>query len=129
MQYRHAQGLPASVLDVGAVSDIGFVARRPDLIGYFKNLAQHFLTEQEVLDAFELAVRKGLPKPKPSQSGAAAAAAAAAATVEPTTLRRDGDRDLDDAFISGAQLTLAMRSNLPLSAPDNRTVWKRDPLS
>lgn len=107
MQYRLARGLPASVLDVGAVSDIGFVARRPDLIGYFENLAQHFLTEQDVLDTFELAVRNGLPKPKPS--------------------RPDAARDLDDAFISEAQLTLAMRSVLPLSAPNNHTVWKRDP--
>lgn len=123
VQYRHAQGLSASVLDVGAVSDIGFVARRSDLIGYFENLAQHFLTEQEVLDAFELAVRKGVPKPKPSLPRAAAAPT----TVEPTMLRRDGDRDLDDAFVSEAQLTLAMRSILPLSAPNNRTVWKRDP--
>lgn len=116
VQYRHARGLPASVLDVGAVSDIGFVARRPDLIGYFENLAQHFLTEQDVLDAFELAVRKGIPTPKPKPKPKPSPPVPGAAA-----------RDLDDAFVSEAQLTLAMRSTLPLSAPDNHTVWKRDP--
>ncbi|KAI0426766.1 acyl transferase domain-containing protein [Xylaria sp. FL1042] len=98
VQFRHGLGLPASVLDVGAVGDVGFVAERPDLIRFFQTTSHHFLREQDVLDAFELAIHKSPPSP----------------------------RGQHHEFISDAQIALAMRSTTPLSSPQNRNVWKRD---
>ncbi|KAJ2980610.1 hypothetical protein NUW58_g6899 [Xylaria curta] len=61
VQFRHGLGLPASVLDVGAVADVGFVAERPDLIQFFKTTSHYFLSEQDVLDSVQLAIMKSTP--------------------------------------------------------------------
>ncbi|KAI1211603.1 uncharacterized protein F4807DRAFT_473071 [Annulohypoxylon truncatum] len=98
VQFRHGLGLPASVLDVGAVADVGFVAERPDLIQFFTTTSHHFLREQDVLDSLELAIHKSAPKP----------------------------HKLDKSFVSDSQITLAIRTTIPLSSPHNRNVWKRD---
>jgi len=98
VQFRHRLGLPASVLDVGAVGDVGFVAERPDLINFFKTTSHYFLREQDVLDSFELAIRKSTPQSRGSQ----------------------------ESFVSDSQIALAMRSTIPLSSPQNRNVWRRD---
>ncbi|KAJ8123759.1 hypothetical protein ONZ43_g364 [Nemania bipapillata] len=98
VQFRHGLGLPASVLDVGAVADVGFVAERPDLIQFFKTTSHYFLREQDVLDSFELAIRKSSPS-----------------LQEP-----------NGSFVSDSQIALAMRSTIPLSSPQNRNVWRRD---
>lgn len=98
VQYRHGLGLPASVLDVGAVADVGFVAERPDLIQFFKTTSHYFLREQDVLDSFELAIRKSSPSLQ----------------------------SLHGSFVSDSQIALAMRSTIPLSSPQNRNVWRRD---
>ncbi|KAI1416673.1 hypothetical protein F5Y13DRAFT_205511 [Hypoxylon sp. FL1857] len=98
VQFRHGLGLPASVLDVGAVADVGFVAERPDLVQFFKTTSHHLLREQDVLDSFELAIRNSGP-----------------------SLRKP-----DGFFMSESQTTLAMRSTIPLSSPNNRNVWRRD---
>ncbi|KAI1814008.1 hypothetical protein GGS20DRAFT_550526 [Poronia punctata] len=98
VQFRHRLGLAASVLDIGAVGDVGFVAERPDLINFFKTTSHYFLREQDVLDAFELAVRKSTPQ----------------------------HEDRQESFVSDGQIALAMRSTTPLSSPQNRNVWKRD---
>ncbi|KAI0474815.1 KR domain-containing protein [Xylaria cf. heliscus] len=98
VQFRHKSGLPASVLDVGAVADVGFVAERPELIQFFKTTSHYFLQEQDVLDSFELAIRKSTPSLREPQ----------------------------DTFVSDSQVALAMRSTILLSSPRNRNVWRRD---
>ncbi|KAI1074258.1 hypothetical protein F5B20DRAFT_596550 [Whalleya microplaca] len=101
VQFRHGLGLPASVLDLGAVADVGFVSERPDLINFFKTTSHHILREQDVLDSLELAIRKSAPIPRePNESF--------------------------ESFVSDNQIALAMRSTIPLSSPHNRNVWKRD---
>ncbi|KAI2635455.1 acyl transferase domain-containing protein [Xylaria nigripes] len=98
VQFRHRLGLPASVLDVGAISDVGYVAERPDLIQFFKTTSIYSLREQYLLDTLELAIRNSAPS----------------------------IREPQDIFVSNSQLGLAMRSTLPLSSPQNRLVWRRD---
>lgn len=109
VQFRHGLGLPASVLDLGAVADVGYVAERPDLVSFFKTTSHHMLREQDVLDALELAIRKSGP------------AAARTSSATPAS------SDQVDSFVSESQVTLAMRSTIPLASPQNRNVWKRDP--
>lgn len=108
-QYGRSQGLPVAVLDVGSVADVGFVAEQPDLLEFFKTTSHHILREQHVLDALELAVRQQQGFRKPLANGVAAHA------IE------------DESFVSDAQLVLALRSTIPLSMPNNRNVWTRDP--
>ncbi|KAM7215616.1 hypothetical protein V8F06_009003 [Rhypophila decipiens] len=101
IQYRHSLGLTGSVLDVGAVGDVGFVAERSDLVNFFKSTSNYLLHEQDVLDAFELAIRKSAASPD--------------------------QQTIYDSFVSESQVTLGVRSTMPLASPQNRLVWKRDP--
>ncbi|VUC20324.1 unnamed protein product [Clonostachys rosea] len=108
-QYGRSQGLPVAVLDVGSVADVGFVAEQPDLLEFFKTTSHHVLREQHVLDALELAVRQQQSFEKPLANG-----------VAPHPIE-------DERFESHAQLVMALRSTMPLSMPNNRNVWIRDP--
>ncbi|RYO89871.1 hypothetical protein DL766_010402 [Monosporascus sp. MC13-8B] len=114
-QFRQGLGLPAAVLDVGAVADVGFVAEQPDLVNFFRTSSHHILREQDVLDAVELAVRKSVTHQQElEKKGPRHLNGTAVAKVE------------DQVFVSETQLVMAMRSSIPLSSPRNRNVWKRD---
>lgn len=58
-QYRLQLGLPASVVNLGAVGDVGYIATQdPKLRERMSSGSVRLLQEQEVLDAFELAILK-----------------------------------------------------------------------
>ncbi|GLA83996.1 putative PKS/NRPS-like protein biosynthetic cluster [Aspergillus tubingensis] len=58
-QYRLQLGLPASVVNLGAVGDAGYIATQdPKLRERMSSGSVRLLQEQEVLDAFELAILK-----------------------------------------------------------------------
>ncbi len=61
-QYRNSLGLAASVVDIGAVEDVGVLARSPGLLARMKADGLHALSEQELLDALVYAMFR----PKPS---------------------------------------------------------------
>ncbi|KAJ0151029.1 Lovastatin diketide synthase LovF, partial [Colletotrichum tanaceti] len=56
VEYRHHLGLPASIIDLGVVGDVGYLLERDDLYDSFKNGGFFFLGEQDVLDAAAVAV-------------------------------------------------------------------------
>ncbi|KAJ9482561.1 hypothetical protein VN97_g10867 [Penicillium thymicola] len=59
-QYRLQMGLPASVVNLGGVDDVGFLAAQdPTLRERMRSASVRLLSEQEVLDAFELAIFSG----------------------------------------------------------------------
>ncbi|KAL2843596.1 acyl transferase domain-containing protein [Aspergillus pseudodeflectus] len=65
-RYRRSLGLPASLLDLGPVSDIGFVARNPELMKMFAGkLEWRFIQEQELLDSIEVLIGRSLSPCKP----------------------------------------------------------------
>ncbi|KAB8229925.1 type I polyketide synthase [Aspergillus alliaceus] len=69
-QYRLDKGLPASVVNLGAVDDIGFLATKDRrLRDRMRSAAVRLLREQEVLDAFEIAMSQCRSK-KAALSGA-----------------------------------------------------------
>ncbi|KAI2926550.1 hypothetical protein CBS147321_7160 [Aspergillus niger] len=58
-QYRLQLGLPASVVNLGAVGDVGYIAtQNPKLRERMSSGSVRLLQEQEVLEAFELAIFK-----------------------------------------------------------------------
>ncbi|KAL4887827.1 polyketide synthase dehydratase-domain-containing protein [Aspergillus ambiguus] len=69
-QYRHKQGLPASVLGICPIDDIGFVAEIPALRKKLKAQGLFFLPERELLDYMHLAILNSHP-PAASQETAA----------------------------------------------------------
>lgn len=55
MQYRHGQGLPCSVIDIGSVLGFG-VFGKSNLEKQFRQLGFKMVSEQDVLNAIELSV-------------------------------------------------------------------------
>ncbi|KAI0856935.1 acyl transferase domain-containing protein [Xylaria cubensis] len=60
-QYRNNLGLAASVIDIGAVEDVGVLARNTGLLARMKADGLHALSEQELLDAFVYAMFRPNP--------------------------------------------------------------------
>ncbi|KAF3805984.1 Highly reducing polyketide synthase FUM1 [Colletotrichum gloeosporioides] len=98
-RYRRNLGLAASVLNVGFISDVGYVADRPEAAGLAKATGQWFNTEVELLDCIE----QMLMEPTTGSS-----ASAASCQVPPSLL------------------AMGMRSTMPLTSKSCRVPWKRD---
>ncbi|KAK1985726.1 hypothetical protein LZ30DRAFT_767884 [Colletotrichum cereale] len=58
VSYRKGLGLPASILDIGVVGDVGYLVKKEKLYAAFRNGGYLFITEQEVLDATAVAVAR-----------------------------------------------------------------------
>lgn len=111
VQYRHAHGLEASVLDLGPIDDVGYVAELP---------TQHRVTshaelvrEEDFLRVLHLATVKKQPRPQQQQ--------------QQSSLRR-ADHVSDIGSYQGLnQFGMMAPSTLPIADPDNNVIWKRDP--
>ncbi|RDA95780.1 hypothetical protein CP533_5176 [Ophiocordyceps camponoti-saundersi (nom. inval.)] len=103
VQYRHSLGLPCSVIDLGATDEVGFLSlsENAKIRTRLKEIGQHFLQEQDMLDAVDISInRSHSPKPPPS--------------------------DLSHGFTSMGQLVTGLKSPKLMSDPMNMLQWKRD---
>ncbi|KAH1629843.1 hypothetical protein KXX39_003331 [Aspergillus fumigatus] len=102
-QYRLRAGLPASVVNLGAVNDIGHLAVQDQKLRD-RMFAGHvrLLSEQEVLDAFEIAMLECQPSSKPANES----------SDEILRVRND--------------VIMGMRSTKSLADPSVRPLWGRD---
>lgn len=102
-QYRLRAGLPASVVNLGAVNDIGHLAVQDQKLRD-RMFAGHvrLLSEQEVLDAFEIAMLECQPSSKPAKES----------SDEILRVRND--------------VIMGMRSTKSLADPSVRPLWGRD---
>jgi aryl carrier-like protein len=103
VQYRHSLGLHASVLDIGVVEDIGYVSENQHILESLRAAAFHLLSERDLLESLQLMMNRG----EDINTG-----------TPPTRTA---------PFCNKAQITLGMRTELPLADPGNRCSWKRDP--
>ena len=99
-QYRHSLGLAASVIDLGVMEDVGFVADNTSLIDYFKFLSANLLSEEDMVEVVRLAIARSCP---------------AAGGEKPT-----------HRYSNPSQIAVGVLSYLPLADPNNRIIWKRD---
>jgi hypothetical protein len=97
VNYRHGLGLPASVIDVGVMEDVGYVSQNSAVLDMFRAYSMHGLKETDLLRSIEIAIRKSMPvtstKGKSCNAG---------------------------------QLTIGLASTKSIMDPSNRAVWKRD---
>ena len=98
-QYRHGLGLPASVLDIGAVVDVGYVSENQVVLENFLASHVHGLRETDLLDSLHLMINRSVVPPSPAPN----------------------------SFTNPGQVGIGLRSTLPIAAPQNRNIWKRDP--
>ncbi|KAL4998919.1 hypothetical protein BDV10DRAFT_200929 [Aspergillus recurvatus] len=104
VQYRHALGQSASVIDIGAMGEVGFVSQNADIMTKFHKTGMRLLTENNLLDAMTLAIlrsRPGLSTPS-----------------TPSTSK--------GAYIQRSQILTGFETVVPISSPTNRVAWKRD---
>ncbi|RAH64406.1 type I polyketide synthase [Aspergillus aculeatinus CBS 121060] len=99
VQYRHHQGLPASVIDLGVMGDVGFVARNQNVLRQFQNTGAFVLNEDMFMQAMALAVQRSHP----------------VATKLPTR-----------TYSNPSQIVLGLNTAVPASSPANRVAWKND---
>jgi aryl carrier-like protein len=105
VQYRHSLGLPASVLDIGAMEDIGYLSQNNRLLDSIKATSLYTLNERDLVNSLQMMINRSNPADELSKI-----------TSSPLTR----------ASVNPSQVGLGLRSTLPLSAPNNRILWKRD---
>ena len=101
VQFRTNLGLPASVIDIGAVADVGYISKNWELKQKMAATGFTTLKEQELLDALTLAM---------------------------SCKRRENSKDmgLRPRFVDTDSFVLGLGSTMPLSSLSNRAVWKKD---
>lgn len=108
-QYRHDHGLPASVMDIGAVNDVGYISRTPAAKDAMLASAGRLITEQDFLDTLQLTIARSSKPP----------------TSSPARPKAQGARGIH--FHNPSQVVQALECQLPIMHPENNIIWKRDP--
>ncbi|KAH3920303.1 hypothetical protein HBH56_002660 [Parastagonospora nodorum] len=105
IQYRHSIGLPASSLDVGVIEDVGYVAENPSMLDTLRATGQYLIQERELLESIELCMSRSQP---------------------PSLKRKRDDADELPRYANPSQVAIGYRSVLPITAPNNRCIWRKD---
>lgn len=108
-QYRHGLGLPASVLNVCPIDDVGFVASDPAARKILNARRHYFLQEQDFLDFFQLSLLNSQPP---------AAIAHRRSCGQPHTV--------GSSWKNTGQIIMGLRPDLHPEDSGNHTKWSRD---
>lgn len=108
VQYRHHNGLVASVIDIGVMGEVGFVSRNQDVLDRLGRIGMRILQEQNLLDAVSLAVKRSSP------------------AKSKVTLEGSGRRYGSTTYSNPSQVLLGLNTTIPISSPLNRVAWRRD---
>ncbi|TGJ79517.1 hypothetical protein E0Z10_g9254 [Xylaria hypoxylon] len=98
VQYRQNNNRAASAIDIGVMSEVGFVSQNSEVRERFVKTGMGLSQEQHLLDALALAIENS--KPGMSRSPA--------------------------VYENPSQLILGLKTSTPISSPFNRVAWKRD---
>src|SRR5204863_4445100 len=104
VQYRQSLGLPASVMDITAVDDVGYISRTPATMETMVSSSGRLVTEQDFLDYLQLAVARSSTSYAPLK------------LFSPVV-----------GYYNLSQITQALECLLPISDPQNSIFWMRDP--
>ncbi|KAH9827374.1 Polyketide synthase [Teratosphaeria destructans] len=107
-QYRNDLGLPASVVDMGAVEDAGWISEQEGLMGKMARSGFKPVLEQEVIDSMAVAMLVHNKPEKALDRSLAASSKNAFTFIHKNT------------FLVGLALLI------PLHDPSNYVIWKKD---
>ena len=108
-QYRRRLGLPASVLGVCPIDDIGFVAENPVVRKKLKSQGLYFLPERELLDYIELAILNSSIAPPATALGSS-----------------NAKNNSNVPWTSTGHIIMGLRSEVHLEDPNCQASWRRD---
>ncbi|RYP07435.1 hypothetical protein DL765_009146 [Monosporascus sp. GIB2] len=103
VSYRHSLGLPASVVNIGVIGDVGYVSKNSEVLDTLRATSQYIMGESALLDSIELMLKRSV---------------GTANTPQGSALR---------SYVQRSQIGIGMRSLLPITSPANRTNWRKDP--
>lgn len=106
VQYRHDRGLVASVLDIGAVDDVGYISRTTSAKETMLGMSGRLITETDFLEALQLTIARSVASPVSDK-------------------RFMGTRGI--VYQNPSQVTQALECRLSIADPQNNIIWKRDP--
>lgn len=106
VQYRHDRDLAASVIDIGAVDDVGYISRTPAAKETMLAMSGRLISERDFLEVLQLAIARSIVPP----------------VMEKKLV---GTRGIH--FQNPSQITQALECRLPIMDPQNNIIWKRDP--
>ncbi|KAH7195357.1 polyketide synthase [Fusarium oxysporum] len=109
-QYRHSLGLPASVLSICGIEDVGYLAVNPSALRSIKLQGLHTVREKEFLEGVEASLFNSAQGKLNSTSG------------------NSGDHSSNEwsPWKNNGHIVMGMRSHLHLDDPKNPTNWRRD---
>ncbi|KAF5546053.1 polyketide synthase, partial [Fusarium phyllophilum] len=105
-QYRHSLGLPASVLSICGIEDVGYLAENPYALRSVKLQGLYTVREKEFLESVEVSLFHSAPSKRTSING--------------------GFGKLSSPWENSGHIIMGMRSYLHLDDPKNPTNWRRD---
>lgn len=100
VQFRHGLGLPASVMDIMAIGDVGYVASNKDVAERMEKNISRYISETEFLQCFKLSLQQSSPRP----------------------LEEPGSQ-----YKAAAQIILLNEMTHPLADSRNAFPWRADP--
>lgn len=103
VQYRRHLGLPAAVLGLCAVDDVGFVADNPIIRRKLRSQGVHFLPERETLEYFQFALLN-----------------------QQDQEQHDTSRDPLASWANHGYTIVGLHSDAHLDDPNCPTVWRRN---
>ncbi|KAL4977326.1 hypothetical protein BDW66DRAFT_150182 [Aspergillus desertorum] len=106
VQYRHDRGLAASVLDIGAVDDVGYVSRTPAAKDTMLAMSGRLISESHFLEALQLTIARSPMPPVVNK-------------------KLVGTKGI--YYHNPSHITQALECRLPIMDPQNNIIWKRDP--
>ncbi|KAH8677742.1 putative polyketide synthase [Xylariales sp. PMI_506] len=117
-QFRHHNGMVASVINIGVVGEVGYVSRNQDVLDRLTRNGMRILHERELLAAIKLSIDRSHPATTRDASIAAAADGAAA--------RRASGETGNTTYTNSSQLLVGLNTAIPMSSSCNRVGWKHD---
>ncbi|KAK5991657.1 Highly reducing polyketide synthase lcsB [Cladobotryum mycophilum] len=99
VQYRHYNGLAASVIDIGIMGEIGFVWKNTDALNRLQRSDLYILKERDFLNSVNLAMQRSKPGEAQAPNG---------------------------AYGNHSQILLGLLTTAPIASCSNRLAWKRD---
>lgn len=104
ISYRHQLGLAACALNIGFISETGYVADRPEAADTARATGQKFNTESELLECIEEMLLK---------------------RSKPTATSSSQEKN-QDVLVQKSLLAMGLRSTVPTTASTCRLPWRKD---
>ena len=98
VQYRHRLRLPASVMDIAIVEDVGYVSQHPAILDRARAMGAQIVSEQGLLDALQTTIM----------------------------LQNDPQQPSPPEITNPNQMVIGLGSRTPITDPQSRCPWKRD---